>query len=105
MSTEKLKYVSAAVLDELLDKIPENLARYSESSFDDLAVENGWAIDTSTVEVDLGELAQLKKGATTPEAEVTNSLRVYAALKGMTPLGYLGNVADYAEARAIAEEF
>ena len=85
MSCEKLKFVSAAVLDQLLENIPANLARYSEGDFADLAAENGWAIEAAAVGVDLGELAQLKKGATSPETEVENSLIVHRALPGMTP--------------------
>lgn len=85
MAFEKLKFVSAAVLDQLLDNIPANLARYSEGTFEDLAAENGWAIEAASVEVDMDPLGQLKKGATSAETEVENSMLVHAALSGMTP--------------------
>ena len=85
MAFAKLKFVSAAVLGQLLDNIPANLARYSEGSFEDLAAENGWAIEAASVEVDMEALGQLKKGATSPETEVENSKLVHAALRGMTP--------------------
>jgi hypothetical protein len=85
MSVEKLKFVSAAVLDQLLEDIPENLARYSEGDFSDLAAQNGWAIEAASVEVDVDALAALTKGATSSDVEVENSLRVHGALKGMTP--------------------
>jgi hypothetical protein len=85
MASEKLKYVSAGVLDELLDGVADNLARYTEGKFDDLAAQNGWSIEAASVDLDVDELALLKKGATTPQAEIENSLHVHAALRGMTP--------------------
>jgi hypothetical protein len=85
MAFEKLKFVSAAVLDQLLDDIPANLARYSEGNFDELAAENGWAIEAASVEVDMDALGELIKGATSPEVEVANSMLVHSALRGMTP--------------------
>jgi hypothetical protein len=85
MSFEKLKFVSAAVLDQLLEDIPDNLARYSEGDFSDLAAQNGWAIEAASVEVDVDALAGLSKGATSSEGEVENSLLVHRALRGMTP--------------------
>jgi hypothetical protein len=84
MALEKLKFVSESTLDMLWDNVAQHVARYAEGNFDDLAVENGWAIQTATVQVDTEQLSQLQKGATTPEIEVQNSKLLHAALPGMT---------------------
>lgn len=84
MALEKLRFVSESTLDTLWDNVAQHVARYAEGNFKDLAAENGWAIETATVQIDTGLLSQLQKGATTPEIEVQNSMLVHSALHGMT---------------------
>ncbi len=85
MNVSKLKFISEGVLDQLREQIPQNISRYTTGDFLDLEKENGWAIETKTVEIDGAELAALEHGGTSADVEVRNSLRVYRALKGMTP--------------------
>lgn len=85
MKMAKLKYLSEAVVDQLLQNVKANLLRYQEGDFQDLEKENGWAIETTSVHIDHSLLASLEKGQTNPETEVKNSLIVYTALPGMTP--------------------
>lgn len=85
MTTARLKYLSATVLEELRRSIPTNIARYTSGDFLDLAKENGWAIETRSVDVDHALLETLKLGQTSMEAEIQNSIAVYRALRGMTP--------------------
>src|SRR5262249_26055990 len=51
---------------------------------DDLAMENGWAVDVD-MEIDTQALAGLVGINETPELAVTNSVLVWNALKGLTP--------------------
>jgi hypothetical protein len=85
MTATKLKYLSQGILDELRSNIDNNIERYTSGDFIDLSQQNGWAIDTKSVQVDCSLLDALKLGQTSMEAEVQNSLAVYRALQGMTP--------------------
>jgi len=80
-----LKFISAGILEQLWEDVPLNLSRYAKGDFEDLAIGNGWAIETATVDMDTGILASLKTGATSPQLEIENSLLVHEALAGMTP--------------------
>lgn len=85
MAVEPLKFLSEAKLSELRAQVSANRDRYSSGDFLDLERENGWAIETASVEIDRDVLAALDGTARTAEADITNSLLVYNALKGMTP--------------------
>ena len=54
-----LKFLSEAKLTELLRNVSINRERYSSGDFLDLERENGWAIDTSSVQVDNEALRSL----------------------------------------------
>lgn len=83
MATEKLRYVSTRVDEELRSSVRQNLERYLETGFADLASTEGWAIPLS-IDVDLEPLRRLKvdEGA---ESEVLNSLLVWKTLSHLTP--------------------
>lgn len=83
--SERLKFVSEQILDDLVEGVPENLERYVSGDFSDLAKQYGWAIETTTVQFHADKLADLKGGPTTPEGEVHNSLVVHEALHGLRP--------------------
>jgi len=85
MNSEPLKYLSEAKLAELLRDVMANRDRYASGNFLDLVSDNGWAIETASVQVDYEALATLDVTATSAEADIANSLIVYSALKGMTP--------------------
>lgn len=81
---EPLKFLSQSVLDQLVSTVPENLERYRSGNFDDLAVENGWAIDTTFAKWNPEIVGKLDP-AVEAEAEINNSLAIYNNFKGMTP--------------------
>ena len=80
----KLKYFSENVLADLRANVPENLERYRASGFGDRADQNGWALELSAVEVDADKLAVLSPSRGNA-AEISNSMRVFEAIEGMTP--------------------
>jgi len=80
----KLKALATDTLDQLRNSIGENLQRYTAGDFDELAMENGWAVDVD-VEVDTEALSALSGNDETPEQAAINSMVVWNALKGMTP--------------------
>jgi len=81
---EPLKFLSQPVLDELFTAVPDNLERYRDGDFNDLARENGWAIDTTFARWDPKIVDRLDPTAEA-EAEISNSLLIYNSFKGMTP--------------------
>lgn len=81
---EPLKFLSQPVLDELFTAVPDNLERYRDGDFNDLARENGWAIDTTFAKWDPKIVDRLNASAEA-EAEISNSLLIYNSFKGMTP--------------------
>lgn len=83
--SERLKFVSEQILDDLVDGVPSNLERYVSGDFSDLAEQYGWDIETTTVRFEADKLAELRGGPTTPEDEVHNSLVVHEALQGLRP--------------------
>jgi hypothetical protein len=85
MTYAPLKFLSDARLTELLRDVSINRERYSSGDFLDLERDNGWAIETSSVQVDSDALRSLDGTAKTAEADFANSVTVYEALKGMTP--------------------
>ncbi|ESW99082.1 hypothetical protein X769_24585 [Mesorhizobium sp. LSJC268A00] len=84
MAVEPMKLLSAAVVDKLNSDVSANADRYRASGFDDLAKQNGWAIETGLVKWDPA-IAQLLDPSVTPEAEIRNSLLVFGSFEGMTP--------------------
>lgn len=82
--TEKLKYLSIDIVNELSNGVKNNLSRYKKGDFSDLSENNGWGIELKSVSLDTGILQDLE-GASGAEVEFRNSNRVYGALKGMTP--------------------
>jgi hypothetical protein len=85
MGTEPLKFLSEAKLAELARDVTANRNRYASGNFLDLSRDNGWEIETASVQVDHEALATLDGTARTAEADIANSLIVHSALKGMTP--------------------
>ena len=85
MATTPLKFLSESRVAKLANSISENLERYTSGDFLDLERENGWAIETRTVTVDLGILENLDGGSRAASADIENSLILYRALNGMTP--------------------
>jgi hypothetical protein len=83
MASEKLRYVSTRVEERLRSSVRENLTRYLETGFGDLASSEGWAIPL-TVKVDLEPL-KLLRADVNPESEVLNSLLMWKALSHLTP--------------------
>lgn len=83
MSRDRLAYLATKTLDDLYAGILENIGRYRDGDFQDLAESGGWDIRLS-VEVDLDPLEDLDPSGT-PEAEVENSLLVWRALHELTP--------------------
>lgn len=81
---EPLKFLSQPVLDELFTAVPDNLERYRDGNFNDLALGNGWAIDTTFAKWDPKIVDKLDPAAEA-EAEISNSLMIYNSFKGMTP--------------------
>lgn len=80
---ENLYYVSTKVEEQLIQSVKDNVGRYQSDGFADLATEEGWSVPLS-VQVDRAMLKRLDP-AGTPEAEVKNSLVVWAALGKLTP--------------------
>jgi hypothetical protein len=80
----KLKALATDTLDQLRSSIEANFERYTDGAFDDLAIENGWAVDVD-LEIDAEALAGLVGKNETQELAVVNSMLVWNALKGLTP--------------------
>ena len=85
MTESPLKYLSEKKLSELKESIVANRDRYEAGNFLDLEHDNGWAVETSTVQVDHDLLAKLDGTARTAAADIDNSLILFQALQGMTP--------------------
>lgn len=85
MTESPLKYLSEKKLSELKESIVANRDRYEAGNFLDLEHDNGWAVETSTVQVDHDLLATLDGTARTAAADIDNSLILFHALQGMTP--------------------
>ncbi|PNG12258.1 DUF6339 family protein [Stutzerimonas stutzeri] len=85
MKTDSLRYISEPTLQELRDNIASNRLRYTSTDFSDLALDNGWQIDSKLVKADYSLLENLDGDSRTAQADANNSLIVYEALKGMTP--------------------
>lgn len=85
MSHESLKYVSSDKLDELVNDIPANRVKYQSAGFDDVELANGWSIEAQSVKVNTRLLSQLDGTKRTADNDIENSLKLYAALDGMTP--------------------
>jgi hypothetical protein len=83
--SEPLKYLSEDVLRSLRERADEHVERYRSGDFLDLASENGWAIETRSVSLDLDLLAKLNGDGRSAEADAMNSKLVFAAMSGMTP--------------------
>jgi hypothetical protein len=84
VTAEPLKFLSAAVLDDLATRVAANLERYLSGDFLDLAQQSGWAIQTKFAKWDPALVEQLDASGTT-EAEIRNSLLIFNGLEGMTP--------------------
>src|SRR5688572_20012113 len=84
VTAEPLKFLSAGVVDQLALGIADNLGRYREGAFRDLAQQDGWAIETKFAKWDPAIVGQLDPSGST-EAEIRNSLLVFTGLYGMTP--------------------
>lgn len=80
---DRLKYISEAVLEDLLEHIPDRLDLYTREDFSTLMSEYGWNVEATGVGLIPDKLAELQSGATTPQVEVRNSLIVHEALPGM----------------------
>ena len=85
MTEAPLKYLSEKKLSELKKSIVANRDRYEAGDFLDLEHDNGWAVETSTVQVDHDLLATLDGTARPAAADIDNSLILFQALRGMTP--------------------
>lgn len=79
----KLLYVGQQVADDLAEGVADNIERYREGDFLDLASKGDWSIPLS-IDADVGELSKLKQGKT-PEDEIENSLLVGRVLRDLTP--------------------
>ena len=82
--SEKLKYLSIDVVNELSRNVEDNLSRYKCGDFSDLSGNNGWGIELKSITMDTDLLKDLE-GVSGADAEFRNSKCVYEALKGMTP--------------------
>jgi hypothetical protein len=80
----KLKYFGESILADLKSNVPSNLERYRSTGFGDHSDLNGWSMELSSVEVDPEQLGQLDPLGGSA-AEVTNSMIIFRALRGMTP--------------------
>lgn len=85
MASTPLKFMSENRVTGLFQRIPENLERYTSGDFLDPEHQNGWAIETTAVTVDLELLQKLDGRSRTAHADIENSIILYKALKGMTP--------------------
>ena len=85
MTVSPLKYLSEKKLSELKESVVANRDRYEAGDFLDLEHDNGWAVETSTVQVDHDLLTTLDGKARTAAADIDNSLILFQALHGMTP--------------------
>lgn len=85
MQLPKLKYLSEIKTEELRNEIADNLDRYTQGDFNDLAQHNGWEIELGAVTVDHNLLTQMDGSKLIAELEQSNSMLVFQALKGMTP--------------------
>ena len=82
--TEKLKFLTVDVINELSSTVDNNLSRYKSGDFSDLSERNGWSCELKGVTVHNGILKALE-GKRDAEVDYRNSQRVYEALEGMTP--------------------
>ena len=83
MQLPKLKYLSEIKTEELRNEIADNLDRYTQGDFNDLAQHNGWEIELGAVTVDHNLLTQMDGSKLIAELEQSNSMLVFQALKGM----------------------
>jgi hypothetical protein len=81
---EPMKLLSTSTLEALSAEVATNQARYESSDFTDLAVANGWAIETSLATWDPAIVKHLD-AANTPDAQTRNSLLIFKGMEGMTP--------------------
>lgn len=81
--TEKLKYLAAAVTDQLRQDVSRNAERYRSGDFTDLMQQGEWSIELP-LEVDIAAFSRLDPSGT-PSAEIENSRIVWKALVGLTP--------------------
>jgi hypothetical protein len=81
--TEPVKYVSDRVVEQLQNRIEENLSLYTDGDFEAMSSESGWALELKDVRYDPNFVAKLAT-ENTREAEIENSLVVYSAFDGMT---------------------
>jgi len=81
--TDNLKYLSQKSIDNLYDKVEENLERYMEGDFTDLVAAGGWDIQLS-LRVDLSPLKKLVLEKN-PDAEIVNSMLVWKTLHELSP--------------------
>lgn len=84
MSLAPLTFLSQPVLEALVQEIPEHTERYLTGDFNDLARENGWAIETSSAKWDPTVADQLDPSPGS-DAEIRNSLLIFNGVEGMTP--------------------
>lgn len=84
MTTEPLKFLSAEIVERLASDVAQNLDRYSNGDFLDLAKQSGWAIETKFAKWHPTIADQLDPSGNT-DAEIRNSLLVFKGLEGMTP--------------------
>lgn len=81
MSVKKLSYPALRLCDELRRNVSDNLDRYLNGDFLDLADTDDWSIPLS-IDVDLDPLKELSANA---EDDVKNSMLVWNALSHLNP--------------------
>jgi hypothetical protein len=79
-----LQYLSTTTLDRLRSSISDNLIRYRENGFNDMADHNGWTLELNKAKIDKDRLSDLHGGVGS-EYEVSNSLVVFESLTDLTP--------------------
>lgn len=79
---EPLKFLAAAKLADLWERVPNHREQYSNLGFEEHLAESGWGIETANVRFDPDRLASLGEHVTN---EIQASLTVYTAFEGMTP--------------------
>lgn len=82
--TEPLRLLSQPIVDRLVREIGQNIDRYRSGNFLDMALQNGWAIESRLASWDPSIAVKLDPSGT-PDAEVRNSILVWHGLAGMTP--------------------
>lgn len=85
MSYAPLRFLSEATLTRLRNDVSVNRERYISGDFIDLERDNGWAIESASVQVDYDTLRSLDGRVKSADADFANSVAVYAAFQGMTP--------------------